>query len=99
MRSNDKDAIIEKQNNELTVLRNENAVLKDTLSELQQQLNWMKKQIFGSKSEKTYVLMDGCMQLSMFSDADSENMIASDKEETITVPTHKRKKNAHMMTG
>jgi transposase len=92
MRSNDKDAIIEKQNNELTVLRNENAVLKDTLSELQQQLNWMKKQIFGSKSEKTYVLMDGCMQLSMFSDADSENMIASDKEETITVPTHKRKK-------
>lgn len=92
MQSNNKDMIIEKQNKELTALRNENAALKDALIELQQQMNWMKKQIFGSKSEKSCTLMNDGEQLSMFSATDSENAKVSDKEETINVPAHKRKK-------
>ncbi|MBP1566762.1 MAG: transposase [Oscillospiraceae bacterium] len=83
MQLNDKDMIIEKQNNELTALRNENAVLKDALAELQQQMNWMKKQIFGRKSEKSCILMNDGKQLSMFSQTDSEKEKVSDKEETI----------------
>ena len=41
----------ETQNNEITQLRNENAVLKDTVAELQMQLNWLKKQVFGKKAK------------------------------------------------
>ena len=41
----------ETQNNEIAQLRNENAVLKDTVAELQMQLNWLKKQVFGKKAK------------------------------------------------
>ena len=81
----------ETQNNEITQLRNENAVLKDTVAELQMQLNWLKKQVFGKKSEKSCSLMNDADQLSMFSDGPAENTVVSNKEKTVTVPEHTRK--------
>lgn len=71
---NDVNIIIEKQNNEITALRNENVALKESLDELQMQLNWLKKQVFGKKSEKTSSLMGDDNQLSMFSDASEESL-------------------------
>ena len=74
----------ETQNNEIAQLRNENAVL-------QMQLNWLKKQVFGKKSEKSCSLMNDADQLSMFSDGPAENTAVSNKEKTVTVPEHTRK--------
>ena len=88
---NDVNIIIEKQNNEITALRNENVALKESLDELQMQLNWLKKQVFGKKSEKTSSLMGDDNQLSMFSDASEESNPSSNDDKTVIVPAHKRK--------
>lgn len=71
-------------------LRNENAMLKEELAHMQERLDWLNKQLFGRKSEKTSVIMEEGSQLSMF----EEDTNAPDPvpEETITVPEHKRKK-------
>ncbi len=53
---------------EITALRNENAMLKEEPALIQQQMEWMKKQIFGRKTEQTSVIMDDGSQLSMFSE-------------------------------
>lgn len=55
----------------------------------QEQLTWLKKQIFGRKTEQTSVIMDGGVQLSMI---ENEEESAEKPEETITVPEHKRRK-------
>ena len=88
---NDVNIIIEKQNSEITALRNENVALKESLDELQMQLNWLKKQVFGKKSEKTSSLMGDDNQLSMFSDASEESTPSSNDDKTVIVPAHKRK--------
>lgn len=75
---------------ENAALRNENTILKEQLSLLQEQLEWLKKQVFGRKTEQTSVIMDGGTQLSMFSEG--QEQVAPQQEETITVPSHKRKK-------
>jgi hypothetical protein len=49
-----------------TALRNEVTVLKEQLALLQEQYDWLKKQVFGRKSEQTSVIMDGGTQLSLF---------------------------------
>ena len=75
---------------EITALRNENAMLKEELALIQQQMDWLKKQLFGRKSEQTSVIMEDGTQLSMF--AERAEKTAPPSEETITVPEHKRKK-------
>ncbi len=50
----------------LAALRNENAIFKEQLAFLQEQLDWLKKQVFGRKTEQTSVIMDGGIQLSLF---------------------------------
>ncbi len=57
---------------------------------VQEQLAWLKKQMFGRKTEQTSAIMDGGTQLSLFGDTQPE--AAPVQEETVTVPEHKRKK-------
>ncbi|WP_043550556.1 hypothetical protein [Ruminococcus albus] len=84
---------------EIVSLRNENAVLKEELALANQQLAWFRKQIFGRKTEQTSVVMEKefGVQLSMF--GNNEEKSAAKSAETITVPEHKRKKNALTMNG
>ena len=73
-----------------TALRNEVTVLKEQLALLQEQYDWLKKQVFGRKSEQTSVIMDGGTQLSLFPE-EKEQAVPS-VVETISVPAHQRKK-------
>ena len=73
-----------------TALRNEVTVLKEQLALLQEQYDWLKKQVFGRKSEQTSVIMDGGTQLSLFSE-EKEQAVPS-VVETVSVPAHQRKK-------
>ena len=75
---------------ELAALRNENTILKEQLSLVQQQLEWLKRQVFGRKTEQTSVIMDGGTQLTLF--PDKEEQTVSHPEKNITVPEHQRKK-------
>jgi hypothetical protein len=75
-----------------TALQNENAILKEQLALVQEQYEWLKKQVFGRKTEQTSVIFDTDegTQLSMFPE---ENVQAvSSFSETINVPAHQRKK-------
>ena len=73
-----------------TALRNEVTVLKEQLALLQEQYDWLKKQVFGRKSEQTSVIMDGGTQLSLVPE-EKEQAVPS-VEETVSVPAHQRKK-------
>ena len=44
---------------ENTALHEENAALKDEVSELKERLAWFEKQVYGQKSEKTEVVLEG----------------------------------------
>ena len=74
----------------ITALQSENAVLKEELTLVQEQLAWLKKQIFGRKTEQTSVIMDNGQQLTFIQDNHAQTETKVD--ETITVPTHQRKK-------
>ena len=73
-----------------TALQNEVTVLKEQLALLQEQYDWLKKQVFGRKSEQTSVIMDGGTQLSLIPE-EKEQAVPS-VEETVSVPAHQRKK-------
>ena len=73
-----------------TALRNEVTVLKEQLALLQEQYDWLKKQVFGRKSEQTSVIMDGGTQLSLF--PEEKEQAVSSVVETVSVPAHQRKK-------
>lgn len=74
----------------ITALQNENAVLKEELALMQQQMAWLKKQVFGRKTEQSAIIMDGGTQLPLFGHAQPQSVPV--QEESITVPEHKRKK-------
>ncbi|MBR0483463.1 MAG: IS66 family transposase [Oscillospiraceae bacterium] len=57
---------------------------------MQEQYDWLKKQVFGRKSEQTSVIMDGGTQLSLF--PEEKEQAVSSVEETVSVPAHQRKK-------
>ena len=76
---------------ENTALRSKVAVLEEELALVHQQMEWLKKQVFGRKTEQISVIMDGGTQLAMFPE-EAVHDTASEKRETITVPEHKRKK-------
>lgn len=73
----------------ITALRNEITVLKEQLALMQEQFEWLKKQVFGSKSEKTSSIMNGGTQLQLFPEEEQTVSVAI---EEITVPEHKRRK-------
>lgn len=74
---------------ENAALRNEVNILKEQLALLQEQFDWLKKQVFGRKTEQTSVIMDGSIQLSLF--PDEKVQAVSIPEKTVTVPEHQRK--------
>ena len=74
---------------ENAALRNEVNNLKEQLALLQEQFDWLRKQVFGRKTEQTSVIMDGGTQLSLF--PDEKEQAVSVPEKTVTVPEHQRK--------
>ena len=48
------------------------SVLEEKLENVQRQLAWLKKQIFGRKTEQTSVIMAGGIQLSLLNEEISE---------------------------
>ena len=78
----------------IAAFQSENAVLKEGLAQMQEQRTWLKKHIFGRKTEQNSVIMDNSTQLPLFSRMQSTD--AKKPKETITVPEHKcKKKRTH----
>ena len=73
------------------------ATIQEEFALMQQQMDWLRKQLFGRKTEQTSVIMEGGTQLSMFSD-EKENKSEKD-EKDVTVAAHKRQKSARTMIG
>ena len=71
-------------------LYTEHTALKEEFALMQQQMDWLRKQMFGRKTEQTSVIIEGGTQLSMFSD-EKENKSEKD-EKAVTVAAHKRQK-------
>lgn len=65
----------------------ESAQLKERISVLEQQVEWFKRQIFGSKSEKQ--IIENSAQDSLFAMAPDPATV----DQSIDVPAHKRKSN------
>ena len=74
---------------ENAALRNEVNNLKEQLALLQEQFDWLRKQVFGRKTEQTSVIMDGGTQLSLF--PEEKEQAVSAPEKIVTVPEHQRK--------
>ena len=49
-------------------LYTEHTALKEEFALMQQQMDWLRKQLFGRKTEQISVIMEGGTQLLMFSD-------------------------------
>lgn len=75
---------------ENAALRSRVAVLEEELAFVLDQLTWLKKQVFGRKTEQSSVILDNCTQLSLF--PEKEKLDTVDKSEAVTVPEHKRRK-------
>ena len=69
-------------------LRNELSLLNEDYSNLQQQLEWLKKQVFGRKTEQAEVILENGTQLSLF----ANNAEKKAPEKTVEVKSHPRKK-------
>ena len=69
----------------------ENAVLRAEIENLQQQVEMLRKMVFGKKSEKkVFHETENAEQLSLFNEAETE--ARREEIEEVTVPSHKRKK-------
>ena len=76
------------QPEELQTLRRENAELREQLKQLQQQLDWFKRQLFGRKSEK--LVIESPEQFGLdFSDGDEEPLLM---EPTAQISYSRRRK-------
>ena len=73
---------------EISALRSRVAILEEELAFAQDQLSWLKKQIFGRRTEQASVIMDA-LQLSLFPEEQKSQV--QPKPETVTVPEHKRR--------
>ena len=93
MSEQDIEKLIENYNKAQTenaTLQTEITTPKEEMALMQSQLDWLKKQMFGRKTEQSSVIFEGGEQLSLMPD---EKVVSEkDHEETITVPEHKRKK-------
>ena len=84
---------MDNQRKEHTVdeLTAENNALRAEIERLQQQVDMLKKAVFGPKSErKVFHDVDSGEQLSLFNEAETE--ARREESEEVTVPAHKRKK-------
>lgn len=72
---------------EVSVLRDENAELKEQLAQL-------KKYVYGQKSEKTEIVLEAGEQISMFDEAEQESDVNPKNVQTTEVKAHKRVKRA-----
>ena len=84
---------MDNQRKEHTVdeLTAENNALRAEIERLQQQVDMLKKAVFGPKSErKVFHDADSGEQLSLFNEAETE--ARREESEEVTVPAHKRKK-------
>ena len=72
---------------------NENAELKEEVSDLKIRIANLEKALYGQRSEKTEVIMDNGEQLSIFNEAE-EAAQTTVKEETVAVSGHSRKKRS-----
>ena len=80
---------------EITKLTEKNSSLEEENADLRQQLAYLKKALYGQKSEKTEVIMENAEQLSMFNEAeDNTEEKVIEKSDKITVVTHERKKHS-----
>ena len=70
----------------------ENAALKDENAELKEQLAQLKKFVYGQKSEKTEVILEGAEQIPMFDETEQESDINPKTLQTTEVKAHKRTK-------
>ena len=69
-------------------LRSELSQLKEEYSNLQQQLKWLKKQVFGRKTEQAEVILENGNQISLFENEPEKKA----PEKTVEVKSHPRKK-------
>lgn len=76
--------------NENTELHTKVSVLEEELENVQRQLTWLKKQIFGRKTEQTSVVMEDGVQLSFLDENNSET--GNENTEAVTIAEHTRKK-------
>lgn len=68
------------------------SVLKEENDDLKQQLSNLKKALYGQKSEKTEVILEGGEQMCIFNEAEENaNKEVRDREKEIIIPEHKRK--------
>ncbi len=71
----------------------ENETLKEEISALREQLAYLKKMMYGQKSEKTEVIMENGVQLSVFDEAEQEAEVSPKAiRTTVEVKSHQRKK-------
>ena len=70
----------------------ENAALKDENAELKEQLAQLKKFVYGQKSEKTEVILEGAEQIPMFDEAEQKSDVNPKTLQTTEVKAHKRTK-------
>lgn len=67
-------------------------MLKDRLAEVTEELANLKKLVYGQKSEKTEVILNGSEQMCMFNEAEENvDKVIRESEKEVTVPEHKRK--------
>lgn len=74
---------------ENTELHTKVSVLEEELENVQRQLAWLKKQIFGRKTEQASVIMEDGIQFSFFNEEIEEE---TEKQISVAVPAHTRKK-------
>lgn len=75
---------------ENTALHEEVSQLKDELSILKERLAWFEKQVYGQKSEKTEVVLEGAEQIPLFDEAEQESDVNLKNPEYIDVKASKR---------
>ena len=75
---------------ENTALHEEVSQLKDEVSILKERLAWFEKQVYGQKSEKTEVVLEGAEQIPMFDEAEQKSDINPKTLQTTEVKAHKR---------
>lgn len=81
----------------ITALQTENAVLREELALVQEQLEWLKKQVFGRKTEQTSVIMDGGHSFQCFL-RDRSKLLLNKKKQSQFRRINARR-NAPMMIG
>lgn len=87
---------------QITVLENENTVLKEKnnsleteLAEIKAQNAYLKKMIFGQKSEKISVIMQGAVQLNFFNEAEMDAEASIETVEKVVTFKARKKKRTH----